>query len=497
MAELSALRDASDSNDPRFDTAERNIRSDIAVIFGETSTEFQHHKGQEVYADGGRELSDLELFDHDRVEAHRMKARRAGIESTTAILKGLLARVRENAEDAELGATAEVPRRAVDEKMIGEWRVVRPLRPGGQGDVKLVERVGPKEHALGVMKHLPPHLAEEQQRLGRMKHEIETIRALRHPFIAELLDFNFKDLWFVTRYAPMGSLNDHLSWFRGDAWRTLRMARDMAVALAVAHEKNIIHRDVKPGNILVRDPNHFVLTDFGIAHDPDQTEATRPGEWVGARWFSPPEADGRSQPTPAFDIYMLGKVIYTALTGGGRFPREQFAEGDANIVAMLGRSEFAAINKLLGSMVVANPEQRFQTSGRVVDEIDGVLSRLYGGGPGKRDYRLVFAFGDTGGQRYSGDHPGLQMVPVWMPTTSSLVIDIRFHQGVRDPLFAVEFWDDKVKVIDSGHLKPGRNEIAVTPTSSGQWMSLRIRRENSWGSANISNLSVHALSGDN
>jgi hypothetical protein len=80
-----------------------------------------------------------------------------------------------------------------------------------------------------------------------------------------------------------------------------------------------------------------------------------------------------------------------------------------------------------------------------------------------------------------------------MPPTSRLFVDIRLYPGVTEAHFAVEFWADGVKIIDSGRLQAGRNEIAVQPGSSGCWTSLRVRGDNNWGSANISNLVVHAV----
>ena len=122
----------------------------------------------------------------------------------------------------------------------------------------------------------------------RFRHEINIVKTLRHPFIAEVLDSSADaEMWFVTRFAPLGSLADGVGWLRGDAWRTLRMGRDIASALHFAHQNGVIHRDVKPGNILVYGPDHFALTDFGIAHHPDQTRATAMGEKVGPGWFLP------------------------------------------------------------------------------------------------------------------------------------------------------------------------------------------------------------------
>jgi hypothetical protein len=389
------------------------------------------------------------------------------------------------------------PERSPSLTMIGDWRQIRPLRRGGQGDVVLVEREPPKEHAIGVLKRLPGNFADDPKRVARLKHEIETVRDLKHPFLAEFLDCNFNDLWFVTRYAALGSLADHLGWFKGDVWRTLRMARDVALALQVSHEKGVIHRDVKPGNILLYDPNHVALTDFGIAHDSDQTEVTSTTERVGASWFRPPEAEhGRHEPVPAFDVYMLGKVMYVALSGGERFRREAFQQGPANLVTMFARPELAVFNTLLAKMIVEEPSQRFQTMGDVIRGIDTALARLSGQRFVEAEHRLIFMFGDTGGQRYSGDHPGLQLVPVWMPPTTRLIVDLRIHPGVQDARFAIEFWSDETKVIDSGELQSGRHEVAVPSGTGGRWMSLRVRRDHGWGSANISNLVVHALCGD-
>jgi serine/threonine protein kinase len=360
-----------------------------------------------------------------------------------------------------------------------------------------VERTSPNEHALGVLKRVRADVADDPKRLGRLKHEIETVRDLKHPFIAELLDFNFNELWFVTRYAALGSLGAHLAWFKGDVWRTLRMARDLATALGVAHGKGVIHRDIKPANILLHDPNHVALTDFGIAHDDDQTEVTSTLERVGAQWFRPPEAEhGRHEPVPAFDVYMLGKVIYVALSGGERFRREAFQNGAADLVTMFARPELVLVNTLLAKMIVEEPTQRFQTMGEVIGGIDTVLARLSGQRFAEAEHRLLFMFGDTGSQRYSGDHPGLQLIPVWMPATTRLVVDLRIHPGAKDAHFAIEFWSDETKVIDSGRLQSGRHEVAVPAGTGGRWMSLRIGKDHGWGTANISNLVVHALCGE-
>lgn len=287
--------------------------------------------------------------------------------------------------EAALGQAPSPPRSSdggarAQREQIGDWHVIKALQRDGQGEVFLVEREGAAGHALGVLKRVPRDVATEPKRLVRFKHEIDIVQRLRHPFIAEVLDANLTgEMWFVTRFAPLGSLIDNVAWFKGDAWRTLRIGRDLGTALHAAHEKKVIHRDVKPGNILLFDPNHVALTDFGIAHHPDHTPVTSTAERVGPRWFLPPEAEhGRIEPTNAHDVYMLGKVLYYTLTGGGAFLREKFTEGGANIETMFNRPEFAVINHLFGLMIVEDPAKRLQTMDAVIATIDAALAHIYG-----------------------------------------------------------------------------------------------------------------------
>jgi serine/threonine protein kinase len=378
--------------------------------------------------------------------------------------------------------------------MIGDWGIVRALRRGAQGEVLLVQREGRSAHALGVLKRVPAEVADDAKRLGRFKHEIEIVREIHHPFIAELLEINLTDRWYVTRFAGLGSLQQHLSLFRGDAWRTLRMARDIALALELAHEKGITHRDVKPGNILLYTPNHVALADFGIAHDPDQTSMTSTDEKVGANWYRPPEAeDGRHEPTPAFDVYMLGKVIYVALTGGRHFRRERFQDNDADIVTMFNRPEFAAVNKLLRNMIVEDTGKRLQSMEAVIDSIDDALIHLYERPRVDSDPRQVFMFGKEAGDSHSGDHPGMQMVPIWLPNKTNRLV-IHFRQNANaNAKYSLELWSEKTKIFDSAFLKQGRNEVRVADDVGGQWLSLHIRGDSGWGTGLISSLIVHSL----
>lgn len=487
LAELDAMHGLDDADDPRLGIAERNLASDVRDIFGPDSPEFREYEHHTIWS-GPMTLS---MSPRDQ-----LVARANGLAKTKAIVESLIALVNERASTRTVPAQAD--REATKAETIGQWTIVRPLRRDGQGEVFIVSRRG---YALGVLKRVPRDVTGDVKRLVRFKHEIQIVDKLRHPFVAEVLDANLNgEMWFVTRFASLGSLLDNVGWFKGDSWRTLRLGRDIATALRAAHAQNVIHRDVKPGNILLYDPNHFALTDFGIAHHPDHTAVSERGEKVGPGWFLPPEAEhgrpGDVDPRPSHDVYMLGKLLYYTLTGGQQFVRERFNVGEADIERMFGRPDYVLINKLFGRMIVEDADARFQTMNEVVAALDETIARLFGRGGYGTEYKLIFMFGDTGGQRYSGDHPGLQLVPVWLPPTSRLIVDMTIHPGVRDPKFGIDLWGDNVKVLETGLLKPGRNEVAVKPGVGGRWVRLNVRRDGDWGTANISNVVVHAAANE-
>ncbi|HWZ91854.1 MAG TPA: serine/threonine-protein kinase [Polyangiaceae bacterium] len=265
------------------------------------------------------------------------------------------------------------------------WKFVADLGRGGQGVTTRVQHVD--THELGVKKVLKPEtLASPEKRakaIQRFRREIETTKGLKHPFVLRVLDADpdADEPWVVTEFMLFGTLDDHCSVYRGDVWRSLRVARDVAVALAALHDRGLVHRDVKPPNILLRDLDHPVLGDFGIVHDPGATDLTSVDEVVGPRWFMPPEAElGRlDEPPHNFDVYSLGKVIWTLLSGGApKFRREGFRMMEFDLRRNRACAQPEAVYALLDRMVVEDPIARFQSMGEVIAEIDLVLARMFG-----------------------------------------------------------------------------------------------------------------------
>jgi Protein kinase domain len=288
--------------------------------------------------------------------------------------------VHEPAGIPELNNSSTTAQKADGDNRHGDWICGIRIGAGGQGIAYHAknERTGP----VGALKVLRHDRAQDSPDAGkaieRFRHELQVLQETKHPCILKVLDANVldEDPWVVTEFMPLGSLHRVLNAMSGDTWRTLRLSRDIASALAETHSRGVIHRDVKPQNIFLRTLDHAVLGDFGIAHISDATQLTATEENVGAQWFRPPEAEnGRiDDPHPNFDVYSLGKVIYTCLSGGGRFKREAFREDKASLVSLFQRPDLENVNRLLDEMVVYDPAKRLQKMDEVIYRIDETLT---------------------------------------------------------------------------------------------------------------------------
>jgi hypothetical protein len=171
-----------------------------------------------------------------------------------------------------------------------------------------------------AIKVLRPDLGETD--IGaRFRREGRTAARLSHPNIVQVYDAGEGELdgretsYIVMEYVPGGDLKELIDRFGTLSGRDLTELSGVAAGLAHAHERGIIHRDIKPHNILLDENGRPKLADFGIARALDATTATRTGSYLGTALYSSPEQLQGQTVTPKSDVYSLGVSLYHAATG--------------------------------------------------------------------------------------------------------------------------------------------------------------------------------------
>ncbi|SBT49955.1 serine/threonine-protein kinase [Micromonospora auratinigra] len=196
------------------------------------------------------------------------------------------------------------------------YRLDERIASGGMGDVwRGTDQVLGRTVAV---KSLLPALLDEPGFAERFRGEARTMATINHPGVVDVYDFGSDQhiAFLVMEYVEGDALSATLSRVgRLTPARTMALLAQAADALHAAHEKGIVHRDVKPGNLLVRPNGTLVLTDFGIARSELVGQLTAAGSVLGtASYISPEQATG-AVATPASDVYALGVVAYQCLAG--------------------------------------------------------------------------------------------------------------------------------------------------------------------------------------
>ncbi|MET8040698.1 protein kinase [Micromonospora sp. NPDC005215] len=196
------------------------------------------------------------------------------------------------------------------------YRLDERIASGGMGDVwRGTDQVLGRTVAV---KSLLPALLDDPDFAERFRGEARTMATINHPGVVDVYDFgNDQQIAFlVMEYVEGDALSSTLSRVgRLTPARTMALVAQAADALHAAHEKGIVHRDVKPGNLLVRPNGTLVLTDFGIARSDLVGQLTAAGSVLGtASYISPEQATG-GVASPASDVYALGVVAYQCLAG--------------------------------------------------------------------------------------------------------------------------------------------------------------------------------------
>ncbi len=248
----------------------------------------------------------------------------------------------------------------------GKYRIIRVLGRGGMGVVYLAE-----DETLGrevALKALDRSVTSDDHFEARFRQEARTIAQIKHPGIVGIhsLERIEDDLVIDMEYVAGGSLAELLGAAHLSPDEAVHCVADVLNALASCHESGVIHRDVKPSNILLSSGGQTMLSDFGLAklaaeHFESSIQSTvSSGFFVGTPRYAPPESWDGQEPAPAWDVYSCGAVLYEALSR--RPPYEE-------------STPFALIRTMIERPPVPLLEAADGVSEELAELVDGMLSR--------------------------------------------------------------------------------------------------------------------------
>ena len=267
-------------------------------------------------------------------------------------------------------------------KTIGNFQIVEEIGRGGMATVyKAYQTTLGRYVALKV---LPPFFQQDTQFLRRFDQEARAAAQLDHPNIVKIYEAGEADgLHFIAmEYVEGESLQDLLRRTGRplDLATTAHIIAQVASALDYAHARGVVHRDVKPSNILLTRDGRAVLTDFGIARAAGFSRLTQTGAVVGTPEYMSPEQARGQEPDRRSDVYSLGVVLYQMLAGVVPFssttPHAVLYAHIHNPPPPLARYNPAvipAVQRIVQRALVKDPQQRYQQAGEIVAALQAAL----------------------------------------------------------------------------------------------------------------------------
>src|SRR4029077_15932503 len=285
------------------------------------------------------------------------------------------ARIAAGAAKAALGITLSIMTGEIGEKRLSVqgYRVVSKVGRGGSSIVYLAERES--DHQQVVLKILNATPVWDEVLLQRFVQEFDIISSIDHPNVVKIYDRGFSDrhAYIAMEYFPNGSLVEVIR--QGLTGRqALALVAQAANARRGVHSRGVIHRDIKPGNLMARADGSIVLADFGIAKKlDDDMGRTRPGELYGTPYYVSPEQIEGNPATAQSDIYSLGIIFHEMLTGQRPFD----AESVSGLIALHVSAPrpklpgtLAEDQVLLDRMLAVDPRARYKNAQELLEGID-------------------------------------------------------------------------------------------------------------------------------
>jgi serine/threonine protein kinase/dienelactone hydrolase len=275
--------------------------------------------------------------------------------------------------------TLEMPRVPSGGQLIaGKYRIVEPVGKGGMGIVYMAEDTRLERQV--ALKFLPQGLVEDPEARERFVREARAAAALAHHHICTVYEINDteKEPFIAMEFIGGQSLRQQMAGKRLTQDEAVEMAVQLAEGLEEAHKKGVVHRDIKPGNIMLTDKGQVKITDFGLAKVLGGSLITKQSTTMGTvGYMSPEQAQGR-EVDQRTDLWSLGVVLYEMLTGELPFRGERETAVLYSIVheepASLKLKEEkppvpAALEQIVRRALRKDVESRYQSAGAMLEDL--------------------------------------------------------------------------------------------------------------------------------
>lgn len=276
-------------------------------------------------------------------------------------------------------------------RKLGKYEVTERLGRGGMAEVYRAYHANLDRFV--AIKVLHSFLADDPEFKSRFEKEARNIARLKHPNIVQVYDFDFdtesESYYMVMELVDGPTLKERL--FKNQEQNAIltireaiRIVREAASALAYAHSQNMVHRDVKPGNLMIDSDSRMVLTDFGIAKIVTGAQFTATGGMVGTPAYMSPEQGLGEAGDERSDLYSLGVILYQLLSGELPYDAEtplavilKHLNSPVPSVKDLRPETPDTIDQIIRKLMSKEPDERYANANELIADLDEADRELY------------------------------------------------------------------------------------------------------------------------